>query len=110
MNQVELGYKIGISKQTVSKYEKGTVLPNSKSLKDIADALNCSTDYLLGRVKEKNHGVVEIPYDGKKIVAIVDNDVKNDIANNNLERLKELEKACIDLILENKKLKDQLKK
>jgi transcriptional regulator with XRE-family HTH domain len=41
--------KIGVSSGTLTKWKKGECLPNGESLKCIADNLDCSVDYLLGR-------------------------------------------------------------
>lgn len=47
--QEELANKVGVTKQSISKYEKGLQSPTSIVLSAIADVLECSTDYLLGR-------------------------------------------------------------
>jgi len=49
MSQAELAEKLGISQQTISKYENGTRQPDFNILKFIADFFDVSTDYLLGR-------------------------------------------------------------
>ena len=41
--------KIGISSGTLTKWKTQNVLPNGETLKKLADYLNCSVDYLLGR-------------------------------------------------------------
>lgn len=42
----------GISQQTIVKYEKGIVLPGSRELRILCDALNVSADWLImGREK-----------------------------------------------------------
>ncbi len=48
MNQVEFGKKIGVSKQCVSNWENGNILPSIEMLVRIATAFSVSTDYLLG--------------------------------------------------------------
>ena len=47
LNQVELGKKLGVSKQTVSNWENDNILPSLDLLKKIAVYFACSTDYLL---------------------------------------------------------------
>ena len=44
-----LAKKIGISSGTLTKWKTQDVLPNGETLKKIADYLDCSVDYLLGR-------------------------------------------------------------
>ena len=40
---------IGISSGVVTKWKNGTTIPNGETLIKIADYLDCSIDYLLGR-------------------------------------------------------------
>lgn len=49
MNQKALGECCGVSKNTVARWERGEVDPAMRSLIDIADFFEVSTDYLLGR-------------------------------------------------------------
>lgn len=49
LTQEELAEKADISRVMVSRYETGTVMPTVDVLVNLADALNVSTDYLLGR-------------------------------------------------------------
>lgn len=48
MTQEELAYKLGITPQALSKWERGMSLPDTSILPDIARILEISTDYLLG--------------------------------------------------------------
>jgi len=54
MSQLELAEKLGVSQQTVSKYEKGTREPDNATLVRLSEIFNCSIDYLLGRTDIKN--------------------------------------------------------
>ena len=49
MKQKDLAETIGVTKATMSKYENNINIPNADMLSAIADALNTSTDYLVGR-------------------------------------------------------------
>lgn len=40
---------IGISSGVITKWKNGTTIPNGETLIKIADYLDCSVDYLLGR-------------------------------------------------------------
>ena len=53
MSQFELAEKLGVSQQTVSKYEKGTREPDNATLVKLSEIFNCSIDYLLGRTDIK---------------------------------------------------------
>ena len=47
MTQEELAEKMNVSRQTVSKWELGTVLPELEKLLELCDGFNCSVDQLL---------------------------------------------------------------
>lgn len=49
LTQEELATKIGVSAQTVSKWERGTTMPDILLLPVIADVFNVTVDYLFGR-------------------------------------------------------------
>ena len=44
-----LAEAVGVTKQAMSAYEKGMYIPSAVILGIIADVLECSADYLLGR-------------------------------------------------------------
>ena len=48
MSQLDLSEKAGTHQKNISKYEKDMVIPSATTLKAIADALDVTTDYLLG--------------------------------------------------------------
>ena len=47
LNQVELAYKLMVSKQAVSNWENNNILPSIEMLIKIASFFNVSTDHLL---------------------------------------------------------------
>lgn len=49
LTQEELANKLGCKQQTVAAWETGMNKPNTDALTILADALDCSADYLLGR-------------------------------------------------------------
>lgn len=57
IKQGQFADKIGISRQSMNCYETGKSSPDTETIIRIADFLECSTDYLLGRTKHKNHKV-----------------------------------------------------
>ncbi len=52
-NQEELAFRLGIARQTVSSWERGVFMPNSKNLKRLAEELNTSVSYLLDGEESK---------------------------------------------------------
>ena len=55
LNQDQLAELASLNRVTVAKYESGKVEPGAQALSRIADALEVSTDVLLGRAEEPNH-------------------------------------------------------
>ncbi|MFI8709909.1 helix-turn-helix domain-containing protein [Bacillus sp. NPDC077411] len=49
LTQEQLGKEIGIGKQIISKYEKGTKTPSLETIEKLADFFSVSIDYLLGK-------------------------------------------------------------
>lgn len=52
LNQAELSKRSGLQASAVSHFETGTRKPSFDNLRRLADALEVTTDYLLGRVNE----------------------------------------------------------
>lgn len=53
MGQPELGRRVGASKQSISNWENGNIMPSIDLLIRLADFFGVSTDYLLGRSSRK---------------------------------------------------------
>lgn len=70
MSQEELADIIGVSRQTLSKYETGESLPDIEKCKLIADAFGVSIDDLLNYEPQENMGLA-VPPKGKHIFGIV---------------------------------------
>jgi transcriptional regulator with XRE-family HTH domain len=49
----ELARQLDVVPSAIAQYEDGNALPALGNLVSLADALNCSTDYLLGRVMDR---------------------------------------------------------
>ena len=49
LSQAELGKLLGVTKVSVSGYEKGTRIPSMEVMITLLDVFNISADYLLGR-------------------------------------------------------------
>lgn len=61
---------IGLSTATATKWKNGAI-PNGEVLVKIADYLNCSTDYLLGRTNQPDRVIFD--ESGKPITINTDN-------------------------------------
>lgn len=58
MTQLRLGLEVGASQETISGYEINKAVPPADMLIKLADTLNTSVDYLLGRTDEKTFNPV----------------------------------------------------
>lgn len=53
LSQKEVAAKLGLSPSIISGYETGERTPSTEILLSLSYLYKCSTDYLLGRTKEK---------------------------------------------------------
>lgn len=70
LSQEELAEKVGISRQTLSKYETGESLPDIEKTKAIADVFGVSLDDLVNYNPAENEGL-RIPPKGKHMFGMV---------------------------------------
>lgn len=70
MSQEKLAEKIGVSRQTISKYETGEALPDILKCKEIADVFDVSLDELVNY--QKTMEGLEIPPRGKHMFGTVE--------------------------------------
>ena len=52
VTQVRLSTAVDVAQETISAYESGKSMPSADTLIRIANFLNTSTDYLLGRIND----------------------------------------------------------
>ena len=72
LSQEELADKIGVSRQTLSKYETGESLPDIEKCKLLADVFGVSIDDLLNYDSTSNESMgLAVPPKGKHIFGIV---------------------------------------
>jgi transcriptional regulator with XRE-family HTH domain len=74
MSQEELAGRIGTSQRQISKYETGKNDPTAEVLNSLADALDTTTDWLLGRtdIPERSlRGVGDLSEDEAEIIRIL---------------------------------------
>lgn len=53
LRQEELGRRVGASKQSVSNWENGNIVPSIDLLVRLANFFGVSTDYILGREEQR---------------------------------------------------------
>ena len=70
MSQEELADRLGVTRQTVSKYETGESLPDIEKCAAIASIFGVTMDDLINYTKEENLGL-EVPPKGKHIFGMV---------------------------------------
>ena len=72
MSQEELADKIGVSRQTLSKYENGESLPDIEKCKQIADVFGVSIDDMLNYgIEDPDNMGLAVPPKGKHIFGMV---------------------------------------
>lgn len=49
LTQTQLAEKVGCSPSMVTRWEKGECEPTASAIVKLSEALNCTTDYLLGK-------------------------------------------------------------
>jgi len=70
LSQEELAEKVGVSRQTLSKYETGESLPDIEKCKALADAFGVTLDDLVNYSPSENLGL-SVPPRGKHIFGMV---------------------------------------
>ena len=71
LSQEELAEKVGISRQTLSKYETGEAVPDIQKCKKLADIFQVSLDDLVNYEKDENEFGVGVPPKGKHICYVL---------------------------------------
>ena len=66
MTQEELAIKIGVSAQSVSKWENGTNMPDISALPIIAEVFDVSIDYIFGRETVKTLSPIDLAETAEK--------------------------------------------
>lgn len=101
LSQEELGKKINVSKQTISKYEKGIAEPNFHTLVEISKVFNCSLDSLVfGNIKLKSKNPTLLNLEIEKKMNLFTKEISDTINNyfeydNNLNSTEEYsEELC----------------
>ena len=64
LNQVQFSEKLRVTKQTISNWENGNILPSIEMLEKISDFFEVSTDYLLGRDRQDQANIYTIDVTG----------------------------------------------
>ena len=71
INQLKIALAIGITQESISKYETGNAFPSKEILIKLADYLNCSIDYLLNRTDNPNINKEKISKEDEKIENLI---------------------------------------
>lgn len=85
ISQQGLADRIGISQQSVNKYENHKIEPDISTLIAIADYFETTVDYLIGRTDEKGNRVTPS---------------NTDIVMEKYIALSDKEKKCVDIIVD----------
>ncbi len=77
MNQVEFGKQLHVTKQCISNWENGNILPSIDMLIRIATTFSVSADYLLGLKNQRTLDVTGLTDEQVLHLQSVANDLKN---------------------------------
>ncbi|MBQ8944414.1 MAG: helix-turn-helix transcriptional regulator [Clostridia bacterium] len=90
ISQQKLAEAVGVSQQSINKYENQSVEPEIAVLIKIADYFSVSVDYLIGRTSSPDFNVSSLTKDEKMLLS-------------SYKHLNKNEKEIIKLVLENHK-------
>lgn len=71
INQLKLALEVGVTQESISKYENDTAFPSKDVLIKLSDYLNCSIDYLLGRTDNTSLNKEKISAEDEKIENLI---------------------------------------
>lgn len=71
INQLKLALEVGVTQESISKYENDTAFPSKEILIKLADYLHCSIDYLLGRTDNPNINKEKLSVKDEKIENLI---------------------------------------
>lgn len=77
MNQIQFGRKLCVTKQCISNWENGNIMPSIDMLIRIAATFSVSTDYLLGLEDQRTLDVTGLTNEQILHIQSVVNDLKN---------------------------------
>ena len=77
INQVEFGKRLNVTKQCISNWENGNILPSIDMLIRIATTFSVSADYLLGLKNQRTLDVTGLTDEQVLHLQSVANDLKN---------------------------------
>jgi transcriptional regulator with XRE-family HTH domain len=91
MSQIQLSERLNTSQQQVSRYESGEREPIAEMIVKLADVLQTSTDYLLGRT-ENSHELkdVDLSESERRVIAAMrhsDSNVDVDVLADDIAKL-----------------------
>lgn len=81
LEQSQLAEKSGIPATSISHFEAGRRKPSLINLGNLADALNVSIDFLLGRTDNPSAHIDSAVFRDKKLLSEKDQDLINNIEN-----------------------------
>ena len=87
ISQQQLANILGISQQSINKYENHDVEPDISTLIAMADYFNTSVDFLIGRYDNEKLSEFKIKESEKALI-------------NNYRNLNKSEKICVDTLIE----------
>lgn len=76
LSQEELGFESGISRQAISKWENGTILPNTENLKSLCKFFNVSMDEFVNNTANRSEVAVTNSEQIEEKISVTETDIK----------------------------------
>ncbi|GGC92766.1 helix-turn-helix domain-containing protein [Enterococcus wangshanyuanii] len=92
LTQEELAKKINVSKQSVGSWERGRTEPSIETITELANVLNTTTDYLLGRTNQPIQNNIDSTNIGNNITS----HFRLNTSDMNIDDIEELEEELTD--------------
>ncbi|PZL72168.1 XRE family transcriptional regulator [Enterococcus plantarum] len=92
LTQEELAKRINVSKQSVGSWERGRTEPSIETITELANVLNTTTDYLLGRTNQPTQNNIDSTNIGNNITS----HFRLNTSDMNIDDIEELEEELTD--------------
>lgn len=76
LSQEELGFELGISRQAISKWENGTILPNTENLKSLCKFFSVSMDEFVNNTANRSEVAVTKTEQIEEKISVTETDIK----------------------------------
>lgn len=76
LKQEDLGRRLGVTKQSVSNWENGNIMPSIDLLEKLSDHFGVTTDYMLGRESRQTLDITGLSDEQATHIQMIINDLR----------------------------------